>query len=448
MTLKNHLLLWVAIVTASAFSLFGILQVELSHQSRLRDEISLSLQQEQNLRRMILWTKEQSGSSVSNQQLYIRFMMEGFSVEIYDSSGNLSYGHQSMVEGPRPELEIGPQQESHYILRRSSLGPVLYISSWIELLDEPHLLVSRKGLAEVFRLRKSEYLRFFLLLFACLLVLFLLLSWTIKRTTSSLQNLSHAVDQTMTNRWAKDLPTKGPSDIVNLGRAFDELGQRVSEQFQEIQDNLKRNQDFQRSMAHEINTPLTQIVGYAQEIGQQELDPAELQNYADRIVQQGEYLTGLSRMLRGIFLLQEEKIPKESIATQWIIKGLQDSCAFILKNKGLILKVHGDPLTLWGQKELLLAALINLVQNGIKASTPGHSIELNIKEDSSIAVMTMENSLAEGHSDNEALEEGLGVGHFLVRKIMELHQGQFEFYIRNKHAIARLIIPLKEEDSP
>ena len=197
------------------------------------------------------------------------------------------------------------------------------------------------------------------------------------------------------------------------------------------------NNDFLRTVAHELKTPLTVISGYAQLIGlQMECGPISeeapeylktIQSESDRlaqiVTQLMDYTYGKSR---------ETKMAAVDIAN------LFRSAAAILtpvcqKRKNTLTFHNGSASKIHGNEELLLQVLINLIVNASRHTEAGQ-ITVEAGDSEGVAVITVSDTgkgippdavphiFEKGYST----DDGRGLGLAICMETVQLHGGTLE----------------------
>lgn len=87
-------------------------------------------------------------------------------------------------------------------------------------------------------------------------------------------------------------------EIGELAGSFNSMAETIEETIQKLELSAKQQKDFTSSFAHEIKTPMTSVIGYADMIYQREdMTREETKNAAGYILNEGLRLEALSQKL-------------------------------------------------------------------------------------------------------------------------------------------------------
>jgi len=149
-------------------------------------------------------------------------------------------------------------------------------------------------------------------------------------------------------------------------------------------------QDFFENASHELSTPLTSILGYAEMLKKEE-------SYKEEFV--GRIITGANRMLallgdmlslsalEGSAKLAVENVDLEKIALEVITT---HNPRIAEKNLKLVQKI--EPVTIKANKEKIIELLSNLIDNAIKYTQEEGIITVRIKKDGTRAVLKVKDT--------------------------------------------------------
>ena len=99
------------------------------------------------------------------------------------------------------------------------------------------------------------------------------------------------------------LPVPGTGDeLEDLGRAFNDLLDRLHEAFDRLNDALDRQRRFAGDASHQLRTPLTALLGQVQVARRRDRTPEEYRQVLDRVLDEG---TRLRQIVESLLLLAD-----------------------------------------------------------------------------------------------------------------------------------------------
>lgn len=149
----------------------------------------------------------------------------------------------------------------------------------------------------------------------------------------------------------------------------DALGSTISE----LKEAAESRERFVAAFAHELKTPLTAIVGYADLLRSRKLDEENSFLSANYIYTEGKRLENLSLRLLDIFVLKNRTLKMRKTPVSNIFALLE---ATFRPERDIALSIAYDQSEITAEADLLAAALINIADNAVKASDEGGKIEV------------------------------------------------------------------------
>ena len=234
--------------------------------------------------------------------------------------------------------------------------------------------------------------------------------------------------------------------ITGLLLIFYNRALRRQESTQSLIENAKQDAEqgrrrFLRRLDHEIKNPLTGL--RAALVNMQEVQAgADRQRAVDNASNAVERLTRLLTDLRKLSDLGERPIELWQVDVPDLLQDVVDAAHVLPAYKGrevnlLIPKVPSPFPMITGDRDLLVLAVYNLVENALKFTCETDSVEIRVLEDGRAILIEVADSgvgipiedvskifeeLYRG--SNARTTEGSGLGLALVHRIIQLHGGQ------------------------
>ncbi len=230
---------------------------------------------------------------------------------------------------------------------------------------------------------------------------------------------------------------------------FRELAQNMNVMADAVQNNAARlekiaeeRQTFIANLSHEMKTPLTSILGFADILRiKKHVEDGERIEYAGVIVEETKRLRSLSGKLMGIVAMNGIEIEKRPVSLQAMINETKTALVPLLAKNDVRLDCLSQDITISADEELFKSLLYNIIENAVKASPRGESVVLNAAMYEGDAVITITDHgigmtrevmkkafepffMADKSRSRKAGGAGLGLA--LCKRIAELHSAKIE----------------------
>lgn len=149
------------------------------------------------------------------------------------------------------------------------------------------------------------------------------------------------------------------------------MADRLVEQMQKKELEAKQKEDFTAAFAHELKTPLTSIIGYADMLNSLKLTDEECHEAYFYIYSQGKRLESLSHKLLELVSMDKTPMVFKPIPTKNLEQNIRTTLRPVWRQRGIKGKVDLEKAVLRGDDELLLSLLYNLLDNAVKALDKG-----------------------------------------------------------------------------
>lgn len=257
-------------------------------------------------------------------------------------------------------------------------------------------------------------------------------------------------------------------EIGELSRSFnrmaDALVERVREKEQEaIRKELeaRKQEDFTAAFAHELKTPLTSIIGYADMLSTIQMSDAEKSEAAYYIFTQGKRLENLSHKLLELVSLDKTPLAGKPVSTKDLEENIRNTIRPVFARKEINGKIILEKARIYADKDLLLSLLYNLLDNAGKAVEPGGFILLKgTKLAAGYEFKVVDNGRGMPREEISRITEafymvdksrsrkegGAGIGMALCQKIVQLHGGVMQIDSRpGEGTVVKITIPDKAD---
>ena len=173
-------------------------------------------------------------------------------------------------------------------------------------------------------------------------------------------------------------------EIDALAVSFDQMAEKIEEHLQSLKETNEKQRRLLGSLAHELKTPLTAIIGYSKTLMTVQLTEKNRVRALDYIHSEGKRLARLSEKmleLTGLYESAEHTLELQETEVLPFLKKLEDLTAFRCQKAGVRLELSCKPgVTQRMDADLMMSLLMNLVDNACKASTSGGVIRVTADE--------------------------------------------------------------------
>ncbi len=204
----------------------------------------------------------------------------------------------------------------------------------------------------------------------------------------------------------------------------------------------RQRQEFTANVSHELKTPLQSIIGRAELLENNLVNPKDIVPFAKRIRKEGENLLNLINDIILLSRLDEGKrLEDEQIDLTHVFAGIKESLEDKCNDMQVSLNIKGEAPKIYGVFRYFNQMLFNLCDNAIKYNNPGghvwvdyshdeNYIYINIKDDGigipkSAQMRIFERFYCVDKSHNK-LRVGTGLGLSIVKHIVLLYKGSVE----------------------
>ena len=194
--------------------------------------------------------------------------------------------------------------------------------------------------------------------------------------TGSLTRLAETARAIASGDLSERVNIKSDDEIGQLADDFNRMTDQVSENINKLENAMQRQEEFMASFAHEMRTPMTSIIGYADLMRSQELPPDMRRQAANYIFTEGKRLESLSNKLLDIIVLQKTTINKQECKMSSLIEQVYGLLEKRMKEYNIEIDINCDDSTWLVEPDLFKTLISNLLDNARKAMPDGGNITI------------------------------------------------------------------------
>ena len=295
------------------------------------------------------------------------------------------------------------------------------------------------GIYHLFHLQTSDYLRHMAEVVSSLLTMALVGFLISLLTNSRRHNLFHEVLDALSRI------AKGDFNVyldLKVGREnqFTKLIDHINHMAKQLKQLEEMRQEFISNVSHEIQSPLTSIMGFAQALQYDQLTNEERNHYLSIIETESRRLSKLSDNLLKLTSLESKHHPfdRHSYRLDQQIRTIILACEPLWLEKELEMDVSMEKAAIIADEDLMSQVWTNLIHNSIKFTPNQGMIRVELeKVDDKTVVKISDTGIGISKKDQIHVFErfykadkardrskgGSGLGLSIVKKIIEMHEG-------------------------
>jgi signal transduction histidine kinase len=256
------------------------------------------------------------------------------------------------------------------------------------------------------------------------------------RAQRRVEEVNQKIQRVVAGELRERLPTRGTND------AFDKLAGLVNGMLDEIETLIRSVSGVGDDIAHDLRTPLTRVRVGLERARQNARSLDELRAAADQaIVGVDQCLAIITALLRIAEIEHSRRLAgfgRVDLAD--VVREVGDLYEPIAEDKHVALAVAAkEHAAVHGDRDLLLEAIANLVDNAVKFTPQGGRVEVSLHQSGHEAVVRVRDTgpgIAENDRDlvgrrfyradkSRRCADGVGLGLSLVNAIVKLHGFRF-----------------------
>lgn len=377
------ILLWTIIIMAAAFGVSGYFFVNFVFQTALEREVAQALDGSNILRFALetaalnVPTKYGVLQDIAVEQIGAKLdgggQGSGRLLRLSDEDKKALYVSEGFTEDTALQQTITENSRSWQVIRE---GERYYVQTGIMVntMDRNLYLETMEDVTEVFEERAMgfELYRYVTLVMLCAsaVVMFLISTFL----TRPIRLLTRATRRMAVGDYGYRARQVSNDELGQLTQDFNSMANVLEGTIDELEDEIQAREDFIAAFAHELKTPLTAIIGYADLLRSRELDDEKHFLSSNYIYTEGKRLENMSFRLLDIIVTRREQIEPQPVSVEVFFRHLEDMFA---GNREQRLQTSFEVGTVYAEVNLIKSVLSNLVDNACKASQPGGVVEVS-----------------------------------------------------------------------
>jgi len=440
MKLFHKIFLCFVILFGIAMQAAGYLLTDFAYGNAMEQEKKLAFQDFQYNRYILQSILYSEPEFLLGEQSEFSDIASSFAVPValYGTEGNCIFSNMTQ----QLENLVFDQEEDDRInfqIVSKEGGSYIYVYDYVRQGEASVNLITETDISSVIETQRSmvRYFQRIYLIIMCLgFPLIFLLTGILTR---SINKVGKAAKRIAEGRYSERIPVGGKDEVGELAAGFNRMAEKVEEKIGELSDIARQKEDFAANFAHEIKTPLTSVIGYADMLYQKELPGKQVKEAANYILSEGMRLESLSLKLMDLFVLDKHDFILETMTAGEIFDNLKPGLEPVCKKQGALLCLDLEEGELQVDYDLFKTMMLNLVDNAVKADC--REVRITGRQDNREYRIFVEDDgkgippeelgrITEAFymvdKSRSRKQHGAGLGMALVSKIAEIHRAALD----------------------
>lgn len=354
---------------------------------------------------------------------------------LYDEKGSVVY---SDVASPLYKKMKSDAFDHYYLISKEHHTYSIFTSK-LSAGNMKWYLSAAYDISDVYEERTRQF-QSFLIIDACILIFSYLILHSLSRyLLGPIQKLNETTQHIAQGNYKERTNIQSDDEVGELSKSFDHMADAIETNMTQLKQQAEAKEAFMGSFSHEIKTPMTAILGFADMLRTYDCDVETRRKAADYIYTEGKRLNQLSHTMMDLLSLNETAPALCAVCVEDIITSL--NTYYQGTTYGYQIEFHCASANVLSNQELLFTLLRNLIDNAIKASSDQQLVFIKgVVYDQMYQFSIMDEGIGMSEKDIAmALEPfymadksrtrkqgGAGLGLSIVKRILDIHHSHLD----------------------
>ena len=354
---------------------------------------------------------------------------------VYEKGG---FGEMSKEDEKKVKalLEIVADTGENYMQHQ---GDLLYILTKESLETNTYYFLTVTDISQVYGIHREMMRNVRTVCLVCAVAISVILLIVVKLLLRPLSRINQGTRAIARGDYRKRVPRKGRDELSELAYNMNRMAYAIEQNIHALEDVAEDRKKFIDNLSHEMKTPLTSILGFADLLQiQGRLSEEQRMEYAGIIKDEASRMRTLSGKLMELITVGEANIEWTREEMRQLFREMGMALCVVAESHGMRFSLECEKGYLWVDRELIKSLVYNLTDNAIKASKEGDPIAINgWFEEDSFFFSVADKGIGIPREEIEKITQafymvdkvrsrasgGAGLGLALCVEIAQIHQG-------------------------
>lgn len=273
---------------------------------------------------------------------------------------------------------------------------------------------------------------------AAAVILLILIKWLL----NPIHKLKDGIHDIADGNYGRTLDVRGDTEITQLIYDVNQMSEKIADNVGEMEELLENRRIFIGNMAHEMKTPLTAILGFADILTiKSDMTAEQVREYSEYIYREAVRLKSMSGKLMELMQIKGDNVKGEVLNLMALLQEVISTEKIIFGKENIEIKDSLCAGYIIADEDLLKSLFYNIFDNARKATkTNGEISVIMTKTDSTISVSVRDYGIGIPKEELKKITEpfymvdksrtresgGAGLGLALCERIVDLSHGTME----------------------
>lgn len=455
MKFKHKLVLCMVVLLGLSFGLGGTILIHRSFKTSLSSTIDSDLLNYESIQSTLLIAVDTNSVSsyIDMSNIINQLSAQGNSNRKNIILRNSDMEVVSIMNSSFTYKEMKPSDENtcNSIIWRENNNYYLQLCSSMDINTE-NLDISQMDIVyditSVYAARAQEQNTFRLLLIVIFVVGNITSMIAASLLTKPLEKLSSLAQHISHGDYSARLHIHSGDEIEALANDFNNMADTIEDNISELHFSMEKQEQFMGSFAHELKTPMTSIIGYADLLRSQNMSEDETNEAANYIFSEGKRLESLSLKLLDLLVVKNQETILTPTDPALAVRNVINVMKPELAKEHITLKSSCRKGCCMMDIDLFQSLIINIIDNARKAIDDNGLIHVagTVRDDNYVIIIKdngrgmppeeitrISEAFYRIDKSRSRAQGGAGLGLAICSKIAEIHQAKIKY----KSAVGR-----------